>query len=426
MPKDARADLLAAIEDEAGRLSRFVSDLLDMTRVEAGALAVRRDWVDLADVCRAAAARTRRAHPGLDLTIDLATDLPLAFADAGLLEQVLVNLLDNAAKYGAPPVELAAAPARAGVALSVTDHGSGIPAADQAFVFDKFTRAPRQDGDPPGAGLGLAIAQGMVVAMGGALNLESPVLQGKGTRFTVRAPDHGDSRMTSAALPLVLVVDDERQIQRFLKPALVAAGYRVAEALDGASALRNAQTLSPAVIILDLGLPDMDGKEVIAAVRQTSDVPIVVLSARDRETEKIAALDLGANDFVNKPFGIGELLARLRAATRTRGPAAEAATELRAGDLVVDIPAHRVTRGGELGPPHAQGIRPAGDADAQPRPGRHPPPASRGGVWGPAHVEDTQYLRVFVGQLRQKIETTPAEPSLVLTEPGVGYRFAES
>ena len=127
MPEEARADLLAAIEDEAGRLSRFVSNLLDMTRVEAGALSVQRDWVDLGDVCRAAAARARRVYPGLQLTIDLAANLPLAFADAGMLEQVLFNLLDNAAKYGAPPVALSAGPTAVGVSLSVTDEGPGIP-----------------------------------------------------------------------------------------------------------------------------------------------------------------------------------------------------------------------------------------------------------------------------------------------------------
>ncbi len=185
MPEETRADLLGAIEDEAGRLSRFVNNLLDMTRVEAGALAVRRDWVDLGDICRAAAARARRVHPDLRLTIELSGDLPLAFADAGMLEQVLFNLLDNAAKYGEPPVVLGVLPAEGGVALSVSDQGPGIPPSQQPGIFDKFTRAPRSDGSPPGAGLGLAIAQGMVKAMDETLTLESPIRQGRGTRFTI-------------------------------------------------------------------------------------------------------------------------------------------------------------------------------------------------------------------------------------------------
>ncbi|MCP8939120.1 response regulator [Alsobacter sp. SYSU M60028] len=230
--------------------------------------------------------------------------------------------------------------------------------------------------------------------------------------------------MTVPSAPLLLVVDDEPQIQRFLKPALTAAGYRVTMAATGAEALRLATRLAPAAIILDLGLPDMDGKDVIAALRPASDTPIVVLSARDREAEKIAALDLGANDFVNKPFGIGELLARLRVALRQRpGPLAEP-EKLRVGELSLDAATRRVTRGGE--PVH---LTPT-EFDLLALLMRH---AGRvmthrqilSAVWGPAHVNDTQYLRVFVGQLRQKIEREPSAPALILTEPGVGYRFAE-
>jgi len=229
--------------------------------------------------------------------------------------------------------------------------------------------------------------------------------------------------MSTRALPLVLVVDDEPQIQRFLKPALTAAGYAVAQAPTGGEALRMATSLSPAIVILDLGLPDMDGKDVIVGLRAHSDVPIVVLSARDRETEKIAALDLGANDFVNKPFGIGELLARLRVATRARGALGEAAPVLQAGDLVVDVPAHRATRAGEplrLTPKEfdllALLMRNAGRVITHRQ--------LLKALWGPAHENDTQYLRVFIGQLRQKVEVDPSEPRLIVTEPGVGYRIA--
>jgi two-component system KDP operon response regulator KdpE len=230
--------------------------------------------------------------------------------------------------------------------------------------------------------------------------------------------------MIASSQPLVLVVDDEPQIQRFLKPALVAAGYRVAAAADGGHAIRLADLLQPAAIILDLGLPDMDGKDVIAAIRRTGDAPIIVLSARDREAEKIAALDLGANDFVNKPFGIGELLARLRVVTRPARAAAEPAGPLQVGDLVLDPAAHHVTRAGEpvrLTPTEfellAVLMRNAGRVMTHRQ--------ILTAVWGPAHGQDTPYLRVFVGQIRQKIEHDPAEPRLILTEPGVGYRVAE-
>ena len=229
--------------------------------------------------------------------------------------------------------------------------------------------------------------------------------------------------MSPRALPLVLVVDDEPQIQRFLKPALTAAGYSVAQAPTGGEAMRMATTLSPTIVILDLGLPDMDGKDVIAGLRTHSDVPIIVLSARDRETEKIAALDLGANDFVNKPFGIGELLARLRVATRARGALGEATPVLQAGDLVVDVPAHRAMRAGEplrLTPKEFDLLHFLASNANKPVPHRKLLQT----VWGPDYGEEVEYLRVVVNQLRRKIEPVPAKPRYLLTEPWVGYRLA--
>ena len=223
--------------------------------------------------------------------------------------------------------------------------------------------------------------------------------------------------------PQILVVDDEPQIQRFLKPALAAAGYDVVRAMDGAEALAAVRAHAPDVVVLDLGLPDMDGKEVIAFVRRHSETPIIVLSARGEEREKIAALDLGADDYVAKPFGIGELLARIRVALRSavRGEAVPA-TVLTCGDLAVDLDAHRVTRGGEavkLTPKEFDllvALLRAGGRVLTHR-------ALLARVWGAGHTEDTQYLRVFIGQLRQKLEVDPAEPTLIMTEPGVGYRM---
>lgn len=220
----------------------------------------------------------------------------------------------------------------------------------------------------------------------------------------------------------ILVVDDEPQILRFLKPSLTAAGYDVISAANGKEALAAAATRSPDVILLDLGLPDMDGKEVIRALRTWCKIPILVLSARDRESEKIAALDLGADDYVNKPFGIGELTARLRTALRHAAQQAAERTTIQAGSLDVDILAHRVTRGGEpvkLTPKEfdllAVLVRNAGRVLTHRQ--------ILTAVWGPAHTEDLQYLRVFIGQLRQKLEPAPDTPELILTEPGIGYRL---
>lgn len=220
----------------------------------------------------------------------------------------------------------------------------------------------------------------------------------------------------------VLVVDDEPQIIRFLRPSLRAAGYEVIVAVDGAEALKAAATQAPDVVLLDLGLPDMDGKDVISELRAWSKVPIVVLSARDREVEKIAALDLGADDYVNKPFGIGELMARLRTALRHASQAAGEVENVTSGDLVIDIAAHAVTRAGKpikLTPKEFELLAILGRNAGRVVTHRQILTA----VWGPAHTEDLQYLRVFIGQLRQKLTITPDAPELIQNEPGIGYRL---
>jgi len=221
----------------------------------------------------------------------------------------------------------------------------------------------------------------------------------------------------------VLIVDDEPQILRFLGPALSAAGYAVVTASAGKAAIEAMAGSPPEAMILDLGLPDIDGKEVIARVREFSTVPIIVLSARDLEAEKIAALDLGADDFVNKPVGVGELLARLRATLRARQRLTAGSSKLTAGDLEIDFSARRVFLEGDevkLSPREYALLRTLA--------------AHVGGVvthkqviaavWGADSDVDAQFVRVLVAQLRSKLEAEPSTPRYVLTEPGVGYRLA--
>ncbi|MEI3850521.1 MULTISPECIES: response regulator [unclassified Ensifer] len=220
----------------------------------------------------------------------------------------------------------------------------------------------------------------------------------------------------------ILVVDDEPQIQRFLRPALSAAGYEVLEAMTGAEALKAAATTAPDLVILDLGLPDMDGKEVIANLRGWSQVPIIILSARDRESEKIAALDLGADDYIEKPFGIGELTARIRTALRHRVQMEGGQTQLSADGVSIDTIKRVVTKDGEplrLTPKEYDLLVML--AHHAGRVVTHKTLLTS--VWGVAHGEDLHYLRVFIGQLRGKIERDPADPRIIRTEPGVGYRF---
>jgi two-component system, OmpR family, KDP operon response regulator KdpE len=223
----------------------------------------------------------------------------------------------------------------------------------------------------------------------------------------------------------VLIIDDEPQIQRFLRHSLAASGYQLLHAETAAAGLKAFATQHPDIIVLDLGLPDLDGKAVIGQIRQTAQTPIIVLSARDQEAEKIAALDLGADDFVAKPFGIGELLARIRVCLRATRTMMTSSQKLTLGDLVIDIEAHRVEREGaliKLTPKEFDLLALLARNTGKVLTHRHILQT----IWGPAHVEDTPYLRVFIGQLRQKVEISSSEPRLILTEPGVGYRALSS
>ena len=226
----------------------------------------------------------------------------------------------------------------------------------------------------------------------------------------------------SALRPQILVIDDEPQIHRFLSPALDAAGYDARRADSGQEGLRGIALWSPDAVVLDLGLPDMDGKEVLRRAREFYEGPIIVLSARDKEAEKIAALDLGANDYVEKPFGVGELLARIRAGLRQGALRPVASGVVTAGEVAVDLDRRVVTRGEErlkLRPKEydvlAYLARNAGKVVS------HADLLTA--IWGRAHADDVQYLRVVIGQLRHKIESDPSRPTLVLTEAGVGYRL---
>ena len=221
----------------------------------------------------------------------------------------------------------------------------------------------------------------------------------------------------------ILLVDDEPQLVRALTPALKAAGYAVSVADGGQAALAHLAREGCDAVILDLGLPDMDGKAVITRIREWSEVPIVVLSARDLEQEKIAALDLGADDFVNKPFGVGELLARLRAAMRGRDRRFSARACFRCGDLEINFADRRVSVLGEevrLTPREYDLLRSLARYAGRVVTHRQLMTA----VWGADAQVDAQFVRVLVGQVRQKIEEEPASPQLLLTEPGLGYRLA--
>lgn len=222
-------------------------------------------------------------------------------------------------------------------------------------------------------------------------------------------------------MTLVLLVDDEPQLLRALGINLRARHYDVTTAIDGASALAVAARQPPDVVVLDLGLPDMDGVEVVLGLRGWSKAPIVVLSARDGQAAKVAALDAGADDYVTKPFGMDELLARLRAALRRASPA-ENSPMIETDSFTVDLAARRVlSTSGEIRLTPTEWhllevlVRNPGRLVGQRELLKE--------VWGPSYGTETNYLRVYMAQLRRKLEANPSQPKHLLTEPGMGYRF---
>ncbi len=230
--------------------------------------------------------------------------------------------------------------------------------------------------------------------------------------------------MSDQLKPSVLVVDDELQMRRLLRVCLEGNGYRVLEAVNGQDALTEAAQRRPDLVVLDLGLPDIDGVSVLKRLREWSQAPVVVLSVRDREEDKIAALDHGADDYVTKPFATGELLARLRVAQRHSLPQAESSV-FSSGTLEVDFTARVVKLDGtELKLTATEYsllkilVRHAGKVLTHRQILRE--------VWGPNYEEQTHYLRVYIAHLREKLEVDPSKPRLISTEPGVGYRLLET
>ena len=241
-----------------------------------------------------------------------------------------------------------------------------------------------------------------------------------------RPVERGGIRPNPAPAPalVVLVIEDEAPIRRFLRASLDTQGYRLIEAATGEDGLREAGTRQPDVVLLDLGLPDLDGLEVIRRLREWTAVPIIVLSARGQERDKVAALDAGADDYLSKPFGVGELLARLRVVQRHAARLSRDSTDplFRAGELTVDLGSRGVRvrdREVRLSPIEyrllATLVRHAG------RVMTHRQLLQE--VWGPGYTDQTEYVRVYMKHLRHKLEADPARPRLLLTEPGVGYRL---
>ena len=329
-----------------------------MSRLQAGALDVSLTAVGVDEVIPGALASIGPRAAGVDVDVD--ETHPRVLADPGLLERALANVIVNALNHSpaGARVRVVAGAAGDAVDVRVVDRGPGVPAGERERIFLPFQRLG-DAGSGEGVGLGLAVAKGFVEAIGGEVEMEDT----PGGGLTMVIPSQG------GAMTRILVVDDEPQILRALGTNLKARGYDVDLAPTGEAALTLAARHHPDLVILDLGLPGIDGIEVIHGLRGWTQVPIVVLSVREGERDKVAALDAGADDYVTKPFGMDELLARLRAALRRAAPAEESAVIV-TPDFTVDLAAKRVTNAARRGAPDADRVGDRGDPRAQPRKAR--------------------------------------------------------
>ena len=362
------SEFLVTIDEESDRLNSLVGNLLDMSRLQTGALDVSLTAVGLDEVIPGALASI--GPRAADVDVDLDETHPRVLADPGLLERALANVIVNALNHSpnGARVRVVAGVAGDTVDVRVVDRGPGVPPADRDRVFLPFQRLGDAGGGE-GVGLGLAVAKGFVEAIGGEVELEDT----PGGGLDDGVPPQGGT------MTRILVVDDEPQILRALGTNLKARGYEIDLAPTGEAALTLAARHHPDLVILDLGLPGIDGIEVIQGLRGWTQVPIVVLSVREGERDKVAALDAGADDYVTKPFGMDELLARLRAALRRAAPAEESA-EVVTPDFTVDLAAKRVTNAAGRGAPDADGVGDRRDPRAQPRQADHAAPAAARGL----------------------------------------------
>ncbi len=378
------AELLATIEESIDQLTALVGNLLDSSRLAAGVLRpeLRRVYLEEA-VQRALLGISKGVtgfrRQGLD-RVKVDVDDAVVMADSGLLERVLANLIDNALRYAPDsPIRVTAGQVGDRVLIAVVDEGPGIPRGTEEQLFAPFQRLGDHD---TSIGVGPRPVGRTRLHRGDGrhhLGHRHPWRRAH-RRNRPRRTAEGRHSMTPQKTR-VLVIDDEPQILRALRINLSVRGYEVFTAASGAEALRTAADHRPDVIVLDLGLPDMSGIEVLGGLRGWLTAPVIVLSARTDSSDKVEALDAGADDYVTKPFGMDEFLARLRAAVR-RGAAASDTDEpvIETSSFTVDLAAKKVTKNGSRGPPDPHRMGHARDAGAQPRQARRPRGVAQGSV----------------------------------------------
>ena len=431
------------IDEQADHMHDLVADLLDVARIETGTLPVTPEPAEVAVLVDRARSTFTSAGGRNNLAIDIPPDMPLVMADRRRIVQVVGNLLSNAAKHSSESSVITVTVVREDVhvAVSVADEGRGIPSERLPYLFRKFTRT---DGDDlgsgvAGSGLGLAICKGIVEAHGGRIWAESEG-PGMGARFTFTIPTVGETGSgTAIGLPplsgpaarravagpgervRVLAVDDDPQALRYVRDALLKSGYTPVVTGDPGEALRLVGEEKPDLVLLDLMLPGTDGIELMKDILGAGDVPVIFLSAYGRDELIARAFDMGAVDYVVKPFSPTELAARIRAALRKRA-ASEPSEPYVLGDLTIDYAERRVTLAGRPLPLIAMEYRLLAELSANA--GRlltYEHLLER--VWGEKSSDDVRPMRTIVSKLRRKLGDDADNPIYIFTEPGVGYRM---
>ncbi|HEY8490607.1 MAG TPA: ATP-binding protein, partial [Dehalococcoidia bacterium] len=431
------ADSLNLVDQQSDRLHHLIGGILDMARIEAGALKPAVRPLDLAPLVREAVAARERADPDAAVRVHVPAQLPPVMGDPARLRQVLDHLLDNALRHARHPdgVTITAEADGGVLRVVVSDDGEGIPPQEQERIFRRFYQVRQA---PPGRrygglGLGLAICRGIVEAHGGRIWVESQ--PGKGTAFTFTLPLLAAEAEPApeAARPAarlvqrerkqqILVVDDDVQTVRLLTTSLKPLGFTVVPARTGEAALELIQLQPPDLVILELSLPDMTGFDLCRQIRQLSGVPVLVLTAREGVEDKATALDLGADDYLTKPFSVTELAARIRVALR-RAESAEtvrAPDTFTAGRLHINFTDRAVMVDGRPVAVTATEYRllrelalNAGRVLTQEQ------ILTR--VWGESYSNEGELLRSYIRRLRSKLDDRPPHSTLIRTHRGIGY-----
>ena len=423
---------LRIIDGQADHILDLIGELLDAARIDAGVLSVSPEPSDLAVLVDRAVGLFQSGGGRSNIHIDLPSDLPRALADRRRVEQVLTNLLTNAARHSpeSSVIRVSAALEGVHVAISVADDGVGVSAERLPYLFRRFFRAEGDGQDGVGAGLGLAVCKGIVEAHGGRIQAESDG-PGRGACFTFTLPVSEE-----VAIPLdppgqsarqrirVLAVDDDLQALRFVRDALTDAGYQVTATGDPKEALQLMEREQPHLALLDLVLPETDGVELMQDILRIADVPVIFLSGYGQDQVIARAFEMGADDYIVKPFSPTELAARAQAALRRRtGPARMAPSEPYVrGDLTIDYVQRLVSVAGQ--PVRLTAVEYNLLRELSIHAGRvltHQHLLQR--VWGKTQPETPRVLRTHLMRLRRKLGEDGENPRYIFAEPRVGYRM---